>query len=682
MAKSNRHDPDLDFRDPDAMDSDAAARQMRHLEQLIRRHDQRYYEKDRPIISDAEYDRLLARLKQLEQAFPDLAASDSPSQRVAGRAVDFLPSARHLGPMLSLDSVQQAEDVAAFVRRAHLAGAEAFWLEPKYDGLSMEVVYEDGRFVRAVTRGDGEVGEDVSHTFRHVHGVPRQLKDGHPERLAVRGEAYLPLQAFQAINRQRLEAGQEPFANPRNAAAGALRRHDPALASQLGLAFVAYEVLDGADDLASHGQVLDHFVKWGLPVGEHNRRTAGKPRIVEQSTRAYYDELLGGRDELPFEADGVVVAVDDHAARHDMGTRARNPRWAVAWKFPPRRQETILRDIAIQVGRTGRLTPVALLDPVDVGGVTVSRASLHNIEQIERLGVKVGDRVRVQRAGDVIPQVVERLDDGHGPTFAMPDRCPACSTASVADGPNRYCPAALACPAQLEARIVHYASRGGLDIEGLGPRTARALHDAGLIQSVADLYGLSQAQVAELEGYGEQAARNLIDAINASRSPSLDRFIAALGLPHVGARNARALAHSFETIHDLLGAEQESLASIQGLGAKTAAAIRSFLDQEENAHELRRLLDAGIKPEATKATPAARRPLEGQTFVITGSLETWTRSEARAAIEAQGGRVTGSVSNKTSYIVSGSQPGSKLDQAKHLGIPILNETDLHKLLQT
>ncbi|MEF8886338.1 MAG: NAD-dependent DNA ligase LigA, partial [Haloarculaceae archaeon] len=489
--------PDTDFAPVDELTEQEAREQAEQLRAAVRYHDHRYYVEADPVIGDRTYDALFARLRELEEAF-DLDREGSPTRRVGGEPVDELDTVEHVAPMLSVDQSGEAADVRAFDERVREAVGEVdYFCEPKFDGLSVEVVYEGGAYERAATRGDGEVGDDVTEQVRTVPSVPERLRGDYPDRLAVRGEVYMPREAFQDHNRERVERGEEPFANPRNAAAGTLRQLDPTVVADRPLAVFFFSVLDSTVDFSTSAGVYERLPAWGL-------RTTDRAELVDDIEAAidYRDRLLAARDDLEYEVDGVVIKVNDRDACEQLGTTARAPRWAFAYKFPARSGETTVRDIVVQVGRTGRLTPVALLDPVAVGGVEVSRASLHNPEEIRRLGVAVGDEVRVERAGDVIPDVVEVLDGGDG-HFEFPDSCPACDSPVEREGPLAFCTGGLACPAQLERAVEYYASREALDIEGLGEKAVEQLVDAGIVESLPDLYELTVEDLRELEGWGE-----------------------------------------------------------------------------------------------------------------------------------------------------------------------------------
>lgn len=650
------------------------------LREAIAYHDQLYYMKSRPRISDAAYDRLFRRLEELEQAFPELRVRDSPTQRVGAGPLEALAHVRHAAPMLSLHAVLEEAEVRDFDRfvRRRAGDRVTYALEPKFDGFSVEVVYESGLFHHGATRGDGEAGEDISENLKTVRAIPLRLRGEAPARLAVRGEVFLEREGFQAMNRKRVEQGDEPFANPRNAAAGLMRQLDSRKVAGHPFSAVFYDVLriEGSR-FATHREVLRAFERWGLPTDPHNRSATHTDEITR-----FHKALFEERDRLAYEVDGIVVKLDDLGWREQLGTRHRSPRWAIAWKFAPREEVTTLEEIVVQVGRTGILTPVALLAPVDVGGVTVSRATLHNESEIARKDVRVGDRVRIARAGDVIPEVVERVTARarrRGRPFRMPSRCPSCRSPVVREGAYRICPAGLACPAQLVGRLVHYASRDALDIEGLGRETARQLVERGLVRDVADLYALDTGDLVGLEGFAERSAKALRDAIARSRSPRLDRFLYALGIPQVGRRTAQILADELGGLEVLERARSEQLQDISGIGREVALAVARFFRDPQNRRVLRDLTKCGVR---ITGAPRGRRAakLSGKTFIFSGRLEHFTRAEARGTVERLGGRTASGISRATDYLVVGEAPGSKLDEARARGVAVLDEAAFARLI--
>ena len=666
-------DPPLDF-DPVASLSRAAAEsQAAALRDAIREHDRRYYVLAEPSISDRAYDELFARLQDLESAF-DLATDASPTQRVGGEPVDELDTVEHAAPMLSIQQSTDADDLREFDRRVRAAVGDVDYVcEPKFDGLSVEIVYEDGAYVRAATRGDGAHGDDVTAQVRTIRSVPLRLAGDPPERLAVRGEVFMPRNAFHDHNRERVERGEEPFANPRNAAAGTLRQLDPGVVADRPLDCFVYDILDASAMPPAQHVALDRLRAWGFHV-------ADRIEVVDAVTAAidYRDALLADREALNYEIDGTVLKVDDRDAREALGATSRAVRWAFAYKFPPRASITRVTDIVVQVGRTGRLTPVALLDPVDVGGVTVSRASLHNPEEIQRLGIGVGDEVRVRRAGDVIPEVAEVTDHRADGTFEFPETCPVCGSPVERDGPLAFCSGGLTCDAQLVRTVVHYGSRDALDIDGLGEERVQQLVDAGMLSSLPDLYRLSADDVADLEGWGETSAENLTDAVDATRSPPLPEFLVALGIPEVGGSTARNLAREFGDLDSVLSATDEELRAVDDVGPTVAERIREFFGNDRNREVVAALREVGVDPEPVETD--AGDALDGLTFVFTGSLSV-TRDAATDLIERHGGTVTGSVSGNTDYLVVGDDPGrTKRDAAADNDVPTLDEDEFADLL--
>lgn len=655
------------------------------LRREIARHDRLYHQLDTPEISDEAYDALWNELRELEARHPELIVPDSPTQRVAGAPVAELASAAHLAPMRSLDSSTKEEAFRQFdarVRRALGEGARVTYsVEPKVDGLSVELVYEEGRLVRAVTRGDGLVGEVITHNVRTIRALPLEL-DGRsrpvPPLLSVRGEVYLTLRAFDDVNERLIQEGKTPFASPRNLAAGTVRQLDPSLAAARPLTVFAYDVLeagagdDGHGALARHRDVLQALTDWGLPVNPDNRMADDADGVW-----ADFESFAARRDELPYEVDGLVVKLDDLAARRRLGETAHHPRWAFAIKFPPRKEVSQVLRIVASVGRTGVVTPVALLRPVNIGGVTVGRANLHNREDLARKDIREGDTVRVERAGDVIPQVVERLPgpDGaaRGEPFRMPDACPSCGTPLVDRGPYSVCPNAFACPAQAVARLSHLGSRIALDVEGLGEVTARLLVEAGLVRDLPDLFDLTAADFETLEGFAAVSAAKLEASVRAAARTTLPRFLVALGIPEVGPAVARTLAERFGTIEALRAADEATLAGVHGIGEVMAAAIAGFFADDRNARVLDRLLDGRVEVAAHQVVAPASDALAGETLVFTGALEGFTRGAAEALVRRLGGRAASSVSRRTTLLVAGAEAGGKLERAATLGVPVVDE---------
>jgi DNA ligase (NAD+) len=670
-------DPETDFAPVEELSEDEAREQAERLSEAIRYHDYRYYVENDPVIADRTYDALFTRLQDLEDAF-DLRTENSPTRRVGGEPVDELETVEHVAPMLSIDSSGEAEDVREFARRVDReAGDDLTYIcEPKFDGLSVEVVYEDGEYVRAATRGDGYEGDDVTENVRTIASVPHRLRGDYPDRLVLRGEVHIPESAFQQLNRERVERGEDPFANPRNAAAGTLRQLDPSVTAGRPLDCFFFDVLDSTYDFETHWKQHETIPEWGLKVTDRSERTDDIEAVID-----YRNRLIDDRPDLDYEIDGVVIKVDDLATCDRLGTTERHYRWAYAYKFPARSEVTTITDITVQVGRTGRLTPVALLEPVDVGGVTVSRASLHNPDEIAAMNVNVGDEVKVERAGDVIPyvaEVVEKRSEGH---YEFPERCPVCDSAVDFDGPMAYCTGGLACTAQLRRAVEYYASEDGLDIEGLGGERVDQLIDAGLIEdSLADLYRIEKDGLTDLEGWGETSAENLLAELDDSKHPQLRDFLSAIGIPKVGPATAADLAREFGDLGGIRTASREQLETIGGIGPKVAEQTVEFFDSPENERVIDDLLDAIGPLEAPNETETDDE-LADLTFVFTGSLDDYTRSEAQKLVEDHGANATSSVSGNTDYLVTGDSPGqTKLDAAEDEDVPVLDEDEFEEFL--
>jgi DNA ligase (NAD+) len=649
----------------------------------LRRHSHLYYVESRPEIADAEYDRIFVELRTLEASHPHLITVDSPTQRVGAEPQSAFPNAEHSVPMLSLDSTQDPAEVRRFDERVRkgLEGEPRYILEPKLDGASIELVYEEGLFVRAVTRGNGRVGELVTENLRTISSLPLRLREADrpaPELLAVRGEVLMYLSGFEALNERMVEQGSEPYVNPRNSASGSLRQLDSRLTAERPLDLLAYDILMVRGvQLASDHEALRALREWGFRTPERVTLATTVEEILE-----YHETYAAERDDLDYEIDGVVIKVDHLDSRADLGATSHHPRWALAYKFEPRREITRIEKIAVSVGRTGKLTPVALLRPVEVGGVTVARASLHNREEVARKDIRQGDLVRIQRAGDVIPQVVERVPEKgrrRGAAFRMPVRCPACDTPVQENGPFSYCPNRFGCMAQLKRGLTHFGSRAGLDIEGLGEETATLLVDRGLVKELADLFELTAANLEPLDGFAEKSAANLAQAIEEKKTVGLARFLYGLGIPEVGVTVAAALAGAFLTFDNIQAATVEELEAVDGIGPIMSEQIRVFLDDERNRERIAAVLahmNALVPPEMLGG-----EGLTGMKFVFTGGLEGFSRSDAKRLIEENGGRVVGAVSGETTYVVVGEDPGSKLQKGRDLGVEILSEDGFVEILR-
>jgi DNA ligase (NAD+) len=669
----------------------SAAERARALRERIREADHAYYVLDRPVLSDAEYDRLMKELADLEEAHPEVVTPDSPTRVVSGAPSERFERVAHRQPMLSLGNVQTDEELDEFDARVHrLLGLPAalpvaYVTEPKLDGLAVELVYEGGELVEGSTRGDGVHGEEVTPNLRVVgrtganRGVPAGLRGAFPPRVEVRGEVLLFKEAFAAMNRQILRAGGEPFANPRNAAAGSLRQLDWRITARRPLAFIAYEALvPGGDGWATHWEKLAAIAAWGFEVNAANRRCEGIGAV-----KAYRDEMAEGRYALPYDTDGVVVKVDDLDWQRRLGAATKFPRWAVAYKYPPQEEATQVEEIFASVGRTGVLTPVAVVKPVRLSGATVTNATLHNEDELRRKDVRVGDWVLMRRAGEVIPEVVKVLKERRTGTereFVFPDRCPVCRARVVREeGEKVWRCTGAACPAQLVGRLRHFAQRRAMDVEGLGDKLAAQIVERRLARDFADLYAIPLETWAELERMGEKSARNIVDALERSKRTSLRRLLFGLGIPQVGEATAATLARHFGDLDRFLDADEEDLTGARDVGPETAAEIRAWTSEPQNRKVVRRLLEAGVRPEPEKVD--ARGSLAGKTVVLTGGLSAMSRDEAKAEIERRGGKVSGSVSRKTDLVVAGEEAGSKLEKAKELGVKVVDEKAFLALLE-
>ncbi|MGX2032372.1 NAD-dependent DNA ligase LigA [Methylocaldum gracile] len=648
------------------------------LRKEIEFHNLRYYQLDSPLISDAEYDRLMQELLAIEHQYPELATPDSPTQRVGAPPVAAFAAVRHEIPMLSLDNAFSDEDAEDFHRRvSQRLGRNdiGYLVEPKLDGLAVSLIYDKGVLVCGATRGDGQTGEDITHNVRTIRDIPLRLRDsGWPERFEVRGEVFMPKKGFLALNERARQNGDKVFVNPRNAAAGSLRQLDPKITASRRLCFFSYGYgIFPSDQLPdTQKELMDRFKSWGIPVSPELHVVQGIAGCL-----AYYRDLLARRHDLPYEIDGVVYKVDRLADRSALGFVARAPRWAIAHKFPAEEATTKVIAIEVQVGRTGALTPVARLEPVFVGGVTVTNATLHNADEVHRRDIRAGDTVVVRRAGDVIPEVVKSLPElrpADAPVFQMPSHCPVCG-AEVELEPGEAiarCSGGLFCPAQHKESIKHFASRRAMDIDGLGDKLVDQILENKLIETVADLYRLTAEQLAALERMGRKSAENLINALERSKHTTLSRFLFALGIREVGEVTAHTLAAHFRTLDNIVAADEEELQNVPDIGPSVAHHIHTFFRQAHNVGVVRALLDAGVHWEEV-ADVKTEQPLQGRTFVITGTLSSMSREEAKARLQALGGKVTGSVSKNTSYVIAGADPGSKLAKAQELGVEVLDE---------
>ena len=662
---------------------------LRALRKQLDYHNYRYYVLDDPEVSDSEYDRLMRELQALESSHPDLVTPDSPTQRVGAAPVSEFGEVRHTVPMLSLDNAFTEEDVQDFDRRVREkleADTVEYTAEPKMDGLAISLIYEKGVLVRGATRGDGTTGEDVTQNVRTVRAIPLKLMgEDWPGLLEVRGEVYMPKKGFEALNRALAKRGEKTYVNPRNTAAGSLRQLDPRITAERPLEFYAYGLGEVRPDTLPkrHSEILAKLRTWGIRVNRDIKVVKGAEGCL-----GYYRRMGEKRDSLPYEIDGVVYKVDRLDHQEELGFVARAPRWAVAHKFPAQEEMTVLKAVDFQVGRTGALTPTARLEPVFVGGVTVSNATLHNMDEIERKDIRIGDTVIVRRAGDVIPEVASVVLSRRPKTakkVKLPKICPVCGSDVVRPEGEAVarCSGGLYCAAQRKELIRHFASRRAMDIEGLGDKLIEQLVDAKLVDSPDGIFQLTAKQLAELERMGEKSADNLMAAIHKARHTTLPRFLHALGIPEVGESTALMLAQHFGALEPLMEADEEALQSVPDVGPVVAAEIATFFRQKHNRDVIKALRKAGVQwPAMPKRAAAASQALAGKTFVLTGTLASMTRDEAKERIQALGGKVSGSVSAKTHYVVVGSEPGSKLREAERLKVPVLDEAEFSKLMKS
>jgi DNA ligase (NAD+) len=661
-------------------------KEMEELREKLRYHEYRYYVLDEPEISDAAYDRLMERLKELEAAHPELVTPDSPTVRVGGAPREGFQTVLHARAMLSLDNAFSYDALREWDRRVREGSGKEkieYIAEHKFDGLSISLQYEDGVLTRGVTRGDGTTGEEVTPNVKTIRSVPLRVeatalkKVKLPADFEVRGEVMMTRKAFDALNRQQEQIGGKIFVNPRNSAAGAVRVLDPTITASRKLDFFAYYLLvDGKVPFAKHSESLEALKQLRFRASDDWKLCNGIQGVI-----AYCEDWDAKREKLPYEIDGVVIKVNATAIQNELGYTAKAPRWAIAFKYPARQETTVVNDILVNVGRTGALTPVAILEPVQVGGVTVSRSTLHNMDEIERLGVQIGDTVLIERAGEVIPHVLKVVKEGKNrKPFRMPKNCPECGSAihHVEAGVAYRCVNA-ACPAKRKESILHFAGRHAMDIDGLGEKIVDQLVDKGMVKDVADLYALKEEEVAELARMAEKSAQNLLVEIEASKKNSLARLIYALGVQFVGERTGQLLAEHFSSLEELAAAKEEELEQVPEVGPKVAASIVEFFSEPANRQLVKKLWKAGVRPKAEKREVKSDK-LAGKTFVFTGTLTNRTREEAEAIVQQHGGKVSGSVSKKTNYVVVGTDPGSKYDKAKELGVTILSESEFEKLV--
>lgn len=658
------------------------------LKRQLTYHGHRYYVLDDPEIPDAEYDRMFNELKAIEEAHPELATEDSPTQRVGAPPVDAFTSVTHEVPMLSLGNAFGPDELRAFDERIRerlkIDDEIEYACEPKYDGIAISLLYKNGTLVRGATRGDGETGEDITQNVRTIGSIPMRLLNGaYPELLEVRGEIYMPHKGFNELNQTAAEAGEKTFANPRNAAAGSLRQKDSSVTATRPLVMCAYSVgwYENGNMPTTHLDILSKLSDWGFFVSAYRKDAVGVEECI-----AYYEDLAKKRDALPFDIDGIVYKVNDLQLQETLGFVSRAPRWAIAYKFPAQEELTVLNDVKFQVGRTGAITPVAKVDPVFVGGVTVSNVTLHNRDEIERLGLKINDTIIVRRAGDVIPQVVSVVESkrpDNAEAIVFPSECPVCSSpVHTKDGEVvSRCSGGIVCEAQRKEAIKHFTSRNAMDIEGLGDKIVEQLVDEGLIHSIADLYSLQKGVLVNLERMGEKSVDNLLAAIEESKDTTLARFLFSLGIREVGQTTARNLAQAFGSLEKLRAATEEDLQAVDDIGPVAANFVVEFFSQPQNIEIVEALITAGIHWDDVIVPKAEELPLKGKTYVLTGTLEAMTREEGKEKLQALGAKVAGSVSAKTDCVVAGPGAGSKLTKAESLNIPVIDEQGLIALLE-
>ncbi len=667
------------------MDKDSAEKRIPDLRKIIEYHNRRYYQQDAPEISDAEYDRLMRELQNLEQLYPDDGIASSPTQRIGAAPLAKFASFIHPLAMLSLANAFSAEEILDFdhrIKRLAKTDRIDYMAEPKLDGLAVNLIYENGLFIRGATRGDGATGEDVTQNLKTISSLPLKMKKSPlhliPEFIEIRGEVYMESQPFSKLNLRRVEEGEEPFANPRNAAAGSLRQLDPKITARRPLNIFLYGIgsVRGIS-FTSHWEILQTLTAWGFPVSP---LTQLAPDI--NACISYFEHMGSIRPSLPYEIDGVVLKVNDLTTQEILGNVSRSPRWAIACKFPAEQANTVIKDIIVQVGRMGALTPVAVMEPVNVGGVMVSRATLHNEDEILKKDIRIGDTVVIQRAGDVIPEVVKVVESkrtGQEREFHMPRHCPECGSEIVrVEGEVAHRCVNLACPAQIKEHIRHFASRGAMDIEGLGEKVSAQLFDAKLINDPADLYFLTKEQLLALNRQAKTSVQKLLDAIERSKTPHLDKFIFALGIRHVGERTAKLLAEHFGNMENLTAADADDLTAINEIGPEIAQSIVEFFSEHKNMKVMEMFRIAGVSPQQKASSSNAL--LQGKSFVFTGAMESMGRNDAKALVENLSGAVHSSVTSKTSYLVAGNAPGLKLDKAKSQGVKILSEDEFLKLI--
>ncbi|MBD3379427.1 MAG: NAD-dependent DNA ligase LigA [Candidatus Omnitrophica bacterium] len=659
--------------------ADKIKQRIDELRREILKHNELYYTKGAPSVSDSRYDELMGELKKLEAEHPEYDSPGSPSHTVGAPVPEKFRKVEHTAPMLSLESVTDEEGARHFDDTCARAAGEKtdYTCEPKLDGISIELVYENGMFARGSTRGDGRTGEDVTLNLKTIGTVPQRINSRNaPALLAVRGEVMMHISDFQELNRKQAESGKDVFANPRNVVAGSMRQLDYRITAERKLRVYCYRILEFSGAMPpTQWEALELLKEYGFSVSPNIKRCGD----IEEAIR-YHHEMEKGRDSLDYEIDGIVIKVNSLKHQAALGTRTNNPKWSVAYKFKPRKEVTRVDNIVVQVGRTGVVTPLALLNPVEVGGVTVSRATLHNMDQVERLGIKIGDYVKVERAGDVIPYVSEVMigkRTGGEKTFRMPEKCPSCGTKLEKEDVFWRCPAGLACPAQLKETMIHYSSKGAVDIEGFSEKTVNLLYEKGMVKGISDIYRLKKEDLLALEGWKEKKTDNLLKAIEEARKVPLERFLCGLGIRNVGKHLARVLADKYGSLDKVMAATEEDLLRINEIGPEIAASIRHFFSREKNLKEIEKLRENGVVIQDRKSVGGR---LSGKKIVFTGSLETMSRSEAQKMVEAEGGEALSSVTSETDLVVAGEKAGSKLKKAREKGVKVIDEKEFRKMM--
>jgi DNA ligase (NAD+) len=702
-----KDNPTTDFEAIDNLSKTNGKEQIEKLRDAINYHDYKYYIENDPVISDAAYDQLFHRLEALEEKYPEFGDENSPTKRVGAEPVDALKKIEHQSAMLSLKSSLKNDEIKGFIERLKKDLYEEnkemdndqtleFFVEPKLDGLSVEIVYEGGEFKYGATRGDGYQGDDISENLKTIHSIPLKLRGEHtkiPNYIAVRGEILMLKDGFQKLNKKRTEENKETYANPRNAAAGIVRQLKPAKVADKPLDVYFYDILDIDNENMeketpdSQKEVYTFLNNLGLKVNNNTVLTSGTSiDTFYKAIEDYREEMQDKRDRLNYEIDGIVMKLNDLKLREKLGTRERSPLWAMAWKFPSKKDVTTLKDIVIQVGRTGMLTPVALLEPVDIDGVTVSRATLHNAAEVRNKNLHPGDQVRIKRASDVIPEVIGRVENDEKSSqnqeskeFSMPKECPACGTQVIKEGAHYFCPNGMSCKAQLVNSIEHFASRDAADITHLGEEVAERLVDEKIIKNLADIYYVKKDDLIALEGFAEKSSENLIASIEESKELRLDKFIYGLGIRHVGSHLARVLVEKYDSLDDIIELEKDDLKAIGEIGEKIAESVYSFFREDKNINSINQMKKAGLALKPLKRDD--HMPLKGQTFVFTGSLEKYTRSEAKDKVESLGAEATSDVSGNTDYLVVGEEPGSKLEKADDMSVEKISEEEWIKKIK-